>query len=288
LSEEPSPPVAQRYTPLFEAQHASRFERQSLIREYEDKYDCHLIVVSDAIFPESVVFLEELLCEMDGSKDLHVMLNSPGGDGETAVRLVRSAQGRCKRLTVVLPDQAKSAATLFTLGAHSILMGPVSDLGPVDPQFYLDGKGLVAAKDIIAAVDDATKRVQDSPETYPIWASLLADVTAIMVQQARAATARSRDLLREAIASHPDRTTAEVDELVANLTPPLIEEATYHGAVFDAQDAIDCGLPVTKLFPFEEHWKNVWRLWAKYAVMSGARIYEGAKASQVLFRGVAQ
>ena len=49
---------------------------------------------------------------------------------------------------------AKSAATLLTLGAHHIMMGPASDLGPIDPQFFINNE-LVAAKDIIAAVDDA-------------------------------------------------------------------------------------------------------------------------------------
>lgn len=71
------------------------------------------------------------------------------------MRLVRSAQARCRRLTVIVPDQAKSAATLLALGAHQILMGPTSDLGPVDPQFQLGENDLVSAKAIIAAVEKA-------------------------------------------------------------------------------------------------------------------------------------
>ncbi|WP_419949131.1 SDH family Clp fold serine proteinase [Candidatus Palauibacter sp.] len=57
------------------------------------------------------------------------------GDGNSALHLVRQAQSRCTELTVIVPDQAKSAGTLFVLGAHHIVMGPTSDLGPVDPQF---------------------------------------------------------------------------------------------------------------------------------------------------------
>jgi len=52
-----------------------------------------------------------------------------GGDGETAVRLARATQGRCKEFTVIIPDQAKRADTILALGAHYILMGPVGDLG---------------------------------------------------------------------------------------------------------------------------------------------------------------
>ena len=109
---------------------------------------------------------EELIYDASPCEDLHVLLHSPGGDGEIAIRIVRAAQSRCKELTVIVPDQAKSAATLLSLGAHHIMMGPASDLGPIDPQFFIDGEW-VAAKDIIAAVDNAADKVVESPETYP-------------------------------------------------------------------------------------------------------------------------
>ncbi len=97
-------------SPLFHAQHAARYERQRLIGEYEQSYDCRLVVIIDAIFPYSTTYLEELIFDADPSRNLHMMLASPGGDGETAIRLVRSAQSRCSELTVVVPDVAKSAA----------------------------------------------------------------------------------------------------------------------------------------------------------------------------------
>jgi ClpP class serine protease len=71
---------------------------------------------------------------------------------------------------VIVPDQAKSAATLLALGAHHILMSKISDLGPIDPQFF-HNNALVSAKDIIETVDTAAERVQNAPNTYPIYAS---------------------------------------------------------------------------------------------------------------------
>jgi hypothetical protein len=62
-------------------------------------------------------------------------------------------------------------------------MGPTSDLGPVDPQFQLPDGSLAPAKDIIAAVDAATEKVQQAPDMYPIHAALLTDVTALMVRK---------------------------------------------------------------------------------------------------------
>lgn len=270
-------------SPLFHAQHADRYSRQDLIREYENAYSCRLIVVIDAIFPTNVTLFEELVYDANATEDLHIILASPGGDGETAIRLVRSAQARCKELTVILPDQAKSAATIFTLGAHNILWGPAGDLGPIDPQFSLNNT-LVSARTIIDAVDAATKAVQQAPDTYPIHASLLSDVTAIMVQQARSQLARSEELLTAALASNPDRKPDEITSLVAALKEPLITTVTSHGAVFGPKEvAAIQGLKSTVADTTDAQWQLIWRLWTKYFNLGHPfnRVYEGRRQSHI-------
>jgi membrane-bound ClpP family serine protease len=124
-------PGTRSYTPLFQALNAERYSRQEMIREYEEAYDCRLAVMRDAIFPYSITSFEELLYDAEVTKPLHLLLSTPGGDGETAVRIVRAAQARCTELVVIVPDQAKSAGTLLALGAHGIMMSTTSDLGPV-------------------------------------------------------------------------------------------------------------------------------------------------------------
>lgn len=273
-----------RQTPLFHAQHAERYARQELIRAYEARFNCRLIVMIDAIFPDSVTLLEELISDADPDEDLHMILDSPGGDGETAVRLARSAQARCREFTVIVPNQAKSAGTILVMGAHRILMGPTSDLGPVDPQFRSpSGPGLYSAKDLIAAVDNAERSIAENPESYPLHVSLLADVTAVMVQQARSALERTDDLVREALRSHPERTASEVEEIAQALRKTLVDLPRDHGAVFAASDARDTGLPVEEVDPRGDRWKIVWHLWTKYLMLDGA-VYEGRLASQVVPR----
>jgi ATP-dependent protease ClpP protease subunit len=265
-------------SPLFHAEQSDRYERQRLFNAYEKKFSCRLIAVVDQLLPYSATLFEELIYDADPEQDLHLVLVTPGGDGETAVRLARSAQSRCKKFTVIVPDQAKSAGTMLSLGAHEILMGPVSDLGPIDPQLQV-GTGLVSAKEIIAAVDEATERVQSAPETYALHASLLADVTALMVQQARAALARTDDQLREALRANPDRTDDEVEILRSALSEPLITAAKSHGAIFGHSEALAAGLPVVSADPASLQWQLIWRLWAKYFAL-GERFYEGARASK--------
>lgn len=116
-------------------------------------------------------------------------------------------------------------------------MSATSDLGPIDPQFELKPGSLSSAKDIIAAVDDAAQRIQAAAATYPLYASLLSDVTAIIVQQARSATDRTGELLEAAIAANPSRTKQQIAELKKSLYGQLVEAPTRVSS---------CGLLVTE------------------------------------------
>lgn len=237
----------------------------------------------DVLFPEVVTLFEELIHDADPGQDLHLLLDTPGGDGETAVRVVRSAQARCRELTVIVPNQAKSAGTILLMGAHHILMGPTSDLGPVDPQFPTPS-GLYSAKDLIAAVEHAERTLAQNPDSYTLQVSLLADFTAVMVQQARSALGRSGDLVREALRSNPNRTNEEVNELADALQEKLIDLPQDHGAVFGAADAGEAGLPVVHADPRGSQWQAVWQLWTKYFALD-CFVCEGRLASQVSPRG---
>ena len=270
-------------SPLFHAEQFQRYGRQESIREYEVENDCRLVVIYDYLFPYSVNLLEELIFDASPMKDLHLMLVTPGGDGEAAVRIVRSAQARCKELTVLIPAEAKSAGTILALGAHHILMGPTSDLGPIDPQLNVgkESQNWVSAKDVIAAVAAAETAVQAKPETYPIHAALLSDVTALMVQTARSTLARSGDLMREALRSNPDRDDQTVKSLCNALQDPLIDNPKSHGAIFGESDALQYGLPVVHADPNGKQWQDLWRLWMKYFA-ENQRIYEGRTASKAI------
>ncbi len=239
-----------------------------------------MVVVYDMLFPRSVPFLEEMLYDADSSEDLHLLLVTLGGDGETALRIVRQLQARCRELTVLVPDQAKSAGTLVVLGAHCIYMGPTSDLGPVDPQFVLPNGSYAPARAIIAAVEKAEASVQESPAAYPIHAVLLDGLSALLVEQARDQFARTEDLVREALGSVSGRANDDVEALVAALKDPLIEASKSHGAVVSASDAKSYGLPVDEADPTSERWKAVWQLYMEcVALPPRTRVYEGETAS---------
>jgi hypothetical protein len=273
-----------QYTPLYRAQNEDRYLRQTLIRQYQDDYSCHLVVMIDQIMPESVTLMAELLHGLNDSKDLHLMLCSPGGDGETAVRLARMAQASCRKFVVIVPESAKSAATILTLGAHEIVMGPTSDLGPIDPQVLVPDRGFVSAKDLLAGVEKALHDVSDQPDTYPLHAAMLAGIDSTVVQFARSALARTGDLAKQAVSSNPDRSPRDVSLLCRKIARPLIEAPHSHGAVIGAVEAATAGLPVVDLQPTDRQWQEIWALWTRYFALGPVplmQVYEGARASQV-------
>jgi hypothetical protein len=272
---------------VYEAQHASRYERQRLICDYQQEYECRFVVMIGNIMPYTVTYLEDTLYDADSTQDLHIMLDTQGGDAETALRLIRQAQARCKELTVIVPNQAKSAGTLFALGADHIYMGPPSDLGPIDPQIVdLVKNDLYPAKAIIAAVEGADRRIQEYPQTYPLHAALLSDITALMVQRARDEIERTDDQLKEALSCASGRDKQTVEDLASKLRGPLIKDPQSHRMAVSARFAISLGLPVRELRYDEQQWKDIWRLWAKYAILNIELAYEGQSASQILYRKV--
>lgn len=284
MSEAPTPVTR---TPLFTAQHSERYARQDLVRRYQELTGANLIVMIDQIFPDNMTYLEELLHPLERSKPLHVILASPGGDGETAIRIVRALQARCSDLTILLPDMAKSAATILCLGADRIIFGPGGDLGPVDPQMRYPNGTLASAKELVEAVDEAERRITANPNTYPLFANLLAEVTMIMVEQARSALARSGALVREALSAATGRTSEVVDTLASALQLPLIDEPTSHSAVIGCDAAKSFGLPAESAAPDSVEWALVWALWTRYFAMGAfpvgpVAIYEGDRASQII------
>jgi hypothetical protein len=240
----------------------------------------------DLIHPDCPTYFAELLHDADPKQDLHVMLRSPGGDGEVAVRMARMAQAASKRFVLVVPDIAKSAGTIFGLGAHEIVMGPTSDLGPIDPQIFIPDQGYVGAKEVIAAVDNALDDASQRQFTAGLHGALLGagNITAGTYQFAKAALGRTGDLAKQALSSNPDRSGAEITRLVTKVNRHLITNPQTHSAVVGCVEARQVGLNVTELEMHSDWWQDIWAIWTTYfslGTIDDLMIYESEQASQL-------
>ncbi len=65
---------------------------------------------------------------------IDMIILSNGGFPHPAYQMMNVVRSRCKKLKAVIPFYAKSAAALMTLAADEIVMGPQSEIGPIDMQ----------------------------------------------------------------------------------------------------------------------------------------------------------
>jgi hypothetical protein len=80
------------------------------------------------------VLMEKKITTPKEQTEIDVWLESPGGDPNAAYKLYLELKSRAARFRVVIPDYAKSAATMLALGADEIWMGSAAELGPLDAQ----------------------------------------------------------------------------------------------------------------------------------------------------------
>lgn len=119
-------------------------ERVELYKKIEAKRGNPLIVYitsqrpgANALMAGDVIdeFIDQLNVvnkKPKGSIDL--LIESLGGDPLTSWKLISLLRSSFKKVNVIVPHSAFSAATLLALGADEIVMGPYGSLGPIDPQ----------------------------------------------------------------------------------------------------------------------------------------------------------
>lgn len=108
---------------------------------------------------------EAILNSLSGAEQINLLLHSPGGDAtivEKIVDMCRShLSGAHRQFRVIVPNIAKSAATVLALGADKILMGYCSELGPIDPQVPIAVSGVTQWISALAFVESRDKLMDE-------------------------------------------------------------------------------------------------------------------------------
>jgi hypothetical protein len=72
--------------------------------------------------------------ELDRDLGLDILIESPGGMGTVAESIADMLRLHFNSIRFIVPNMAKSAATILCLSGDEILMNEQSELGPIDPQ----------------------------------------------------------------------------------------------------------------------------------------------------------
>lgn len=182
-------------------------------------------------------------------KDLYLILHTMGGDADAAYHLgIRLQQyvGRERRLFIIIPRYAKSAGTLLACAADKILLTPIAELGPIDPQIYVPETGRwISAKAIRGSLREVietcksigvadSKIIGELVRRIPIielghYDSILSHVKQI-----------TSDILRR-------RMFRGAEDEANKIAERLVTSYEYHGRVIHYEEAKSLGLQVEVL-----------------------------------------
>jgi hypothetical protein len=171
------------------------------------------------------------LMRMNSARDKNVLLFllTRGGSIEPAYQMSKLCKSFAReRFVVVVPRQAKSAGTLLAIGADEIHMGPLGQLGPIDPQLGgLPALGVSQALKSIAAV---AEQYPKSSEMFSKYLKL-----ALTVEQIGYC-----ERVSESAAQYAERllkTKDALPQLPKAIANELVHEYKDHGFVIDLDEA---------------------------------------------------
>ena len=270
-------PEAQDKTPLYQALHNERYARQRLIKQIEEKTNRKLIIYFSNIFNpygsinrNDIASFGDLLFDVDKNIDLDLLIHSSGGDIDSAEKIVFMCREKCNSLRVIVPQYAKSAATLIALAADSIVMGYTSELGPIDPQISMtlrDGKTLTRpAYSYLQGLKTIRDEIKQDPSFIRTYLPLLEQLDPALLDYCKKAIERSKRFAYKWLSKYmfkgDHKKAATISDKLNN-----VEKYIMHGVVIDSKEAKDeIGLNIEYLDPNNELWQAFWRIYCQYEV----------------------
>ncbi len=167
----------------------------------------------------------EVLHGMD-SRTVYLVLHSPGGSAEVAESIVKYLRAKFSRVVVIVPHQAKSAATMLACAANEILMARHSELGPIDPQFILQtplGWRAVPAQSIRNQFLRAADEITRDQAAAAIWYPMLAQYGPALLDEAEKSIELSKELVASWLSSYMFRGRPNRRELASTVAEYLAD-----------------------------------------------------------------
>ena len=130
------------------------------------------------------------------SKDIDIIIETPGGSGETAEDIVKLLRRKYEHLGVIVPGMAKSAGTLIAMAADEILMEPMSALGPIDAQITWQGKQF-SADALLEGMEKIKREVVNTQTLNRAYVPILQNISPGELQNAQNALDFAKDLVTD-------------------------------------------------------------------------------------------
>jgi hypothetical protein len=197
------------------------FEKtQKIIEQIEAKLGEPLITYWNsshgAICGNDVIGLYGVMKSIGKVPRLSLFIKSNGGSGEASLRMVHLLRQFVDQLTVLVPLECESAATMLALGADKITMGPLAQLSAVDTSLTHDLSPIDRDNDRVKVSQDELARVvrlwqeQAGDDKSNPYGALYGHVHPLVIGAVDRASALSTRLCADILSYHlEDRGKAE-------------------------------------------------------------------------------
>jgi Periplasmic serine proteases (ClpP class) len=186
-----------------------------------------------------------VICNLDKSKGLDLILHTPGGSvaaTESIANYLRNVFGDDIRAFV--PHLAMSGGTILSCACKEIIMGSHSSIGPVDPQF-----GPRSAYAVVEEFNEALEDVKENPNTALVWREIISQYHPTLVSECQKAIEWSGEITKKLLKTGMFKDCEDKDELSEKAVNDLNNhtDTKNHGRHIDINMARESGLKVTRL-----------------------------------------
>ena len=127
-------------------------------------------------------------------KGLTLVLHTPGGDPNAVESIVEYLHSKFDRMEVFVPYLAMSGGAMISLASDLLVLGRQSQLGPIDPQFPIDGT-YFSARAIQEGFAKAREDIEKDVRLAHLWAPILQNMGPSLFLEAEKALAYSKELV---------------------------------------------------------------------------------------------
>lgn len=232
--------------------------------------------------------LEGILQKMDLTNGLALVINSPGGDGLAAERIINICRNYSKtnEYWAIIPAKAKSAATMISFGASKIIMSKTSELGPIDPQLILqEENGLskrFSAVNVVESYNDLFKRAVNEKGNLQPYLQQLANYDERDIKEIKAVISLAEDIAIRTLKSGMMKGKKETEikkEIELFLSP---KRTKTHGRAISMNEGLDCCLFIEQQDLNSDLWKLLYELYIRtntYVSTMAAKCIESSEHS---------
>ena len=200
---------------------------------------------------EDVNAFMSVMYGMTWTKNLTLVLHTPGGVTNAAETLVAYLRSKFTDIEVIVPTYAMSAGTMISLAANRIVMGRQSQLGPIDPQFLM-GPRAQSARAIVDQFEEAKKEILQNAAAAGVWFPILQTIGPALLQEARNALDYGERMVSQWLEEYMFAGKPNANTLAKNAAA-YFSDATSHkshgrridrdearGQALDVEDLEDC------------------------------------------------